>query len=293
MSENTAEPLFISISNLKFDSPRTIDLGDCRIRPLEEIDEDIRQAIMLGLGSPHDFRYPMPRCDYVLETTGTLRELESLVMRTLAVFRLFKDAQIVCEQIVVGRPPRGGVSFRHLIPWSRVEILPYCVKQNEQRDFAEFWKGMAGLDSKNFAVYRFTLADFRPYLYDRFTDHVESMEYLFVPDSGEGEIRYKFMSRGALILGRYEAGSKRLQIYEEMKDAYDTRSAIVHGTVPDESRLRLGESKFDRWEDANQLLRQYNRETIMFFFRRACLGDRDKRTELLKRMLISDSRIVE
>ena len=77
-----------------------------------------------------------------------------------------------------------------------------------------------------------------------------------------------------------------------MKDAYDTRSAIVHGTVPEENRLRLGESKFSRWEDANQLLRQYNREAILFFFNRACLGDRNKRTELLERMLISDLRVV-
>ena len=293
MSENTTETLFISIGNLRFDSPRTIDLGDCRIRPLKEIDAGVRQMMMLGVGTPYDFRYPMPQCDYVLETTGTQKDFESLVMRALAVFRLFKDAQIVCESLVVGRPPRGTVSFRHFIPWSRIGIPPYYLKENEQRNFAEFWKGLTGLDPTNFAVYRFALADFRPYLYDRFADYVESMEYLFVPDSGGGENRYKFSSRSALILGRYEAGSKRLQIYEEMKDAYDTRSAIVHGTVPAEDRLHIGENKFSRWEDANQLLRQYNREAILFFFNRACLGDRNKRTELLERLLISDPRIVE
>jgi hypothetical protein len=42
-----------------------------------------------------------------------------------------------------------------------------------------------------------------------------------------------------------------------------------------------------------KLLRQCNREAILFFLHRACLGDWDKRTELLKRMLISDPRIVE
>lgn len=229
----------------------------------------------------------------MLETTGTVQDCESAMMRTLSIFRLFKDSQIVCEMVVVGHPPLGAVSFRHLIPWSRNQIDPYRLLSNEQTSFARFWSRLADLDSQNFAVYRFALADFRPYMYDRFTDYVESMEYLFVPDSAGGEIRHKLSSRASMILGRYEAPSRRQQIYEEIKDAYDIRSSIVHGTVPEESELRLGERRLSRWEDANQLLRHYDREGILFFFDRACLGYPKTRRDLLERMLIFDPRIIE
>jgi hypothetical protein len=293
MSENMAEALFISIGNLKLDPPCKVDLGECSFSPLRETDPEVQGVVNLGLGTPYDFRYPSLPCEYVLETKGMQKDIERAVMRTLAAFRLFKDSQIVCELVVVGKPPRGSVSFRHFIPWSRIKIDPYYLRDKEQNSFAEFWRKSVSLNPMNFATLRFVLADFRPYLYDRFTDYVESLEYLFVPDSAGGEIRYKFSSRVALILGRYEAGSRRLQIYEEMKDAYDMRSAIVHGTVPGENELTLGERRFTRWEDANELLRQYCRDAILFFFKRACLEDRDRRKQLLEKMLISDPRIVE
>jgi hypothetical protein len=64
----------------------------------------------------------IPAFDYVLETKGMQKDFERVVMRALAVFRLFKDGQIVCELPIAGRPPRGSVSFRHFIPWSRIKI---------------------------------------------------------------------------------------------------------------------------------------------------------------------------
>lgn len=96
-----------------------------------------------------------------------------------------------------------------------------------------------------------------------------------------------------MILGRHKRGSRRLQVYEEMKEPYDIRSAIVHGSVPGENELTLGESRFSRWEDASELLRQCCREAILFFFNRGCLEDRDRRKQLLEKMLISDPWIVE
>lgn len=59
-----SEALFVTLGNLQLDPPGTIDLGNCRILPLKGTEPEIQSTVNLGLGTPHDFRYPMPQCDY-------------------------------------------------------------------------------------------------------------------------------------------------------------------------------------------------------------------------------------
>lgn len=60
-------------------------------------------------------------------------------------------------------------------------------------------------------------------------DYVESLEHLLVPDSGDGEIGYKFRTGETLILGREKDSKDRNRVYNNLKTAYEFRSAIVHG----------------------------------------------------------------
>jgi Apea-like HEPN len=53
------------------------------------------------------------------------------------------------------------------------------------------------------------------------------------------ELRYKFALRAAFALEPIDA-KRRRGIFEDMKRAYDVRSAVVHGTVPKDKDLRIG-----------------------------------------------------
>lgn len=56
-------------------------------------------------------------------------------------------------------------------------------------------------------------------------------------DGVRDELKYRFSLRGAIILG--EAGHDRSKAFEEFKQLYDARSAIVHGGSL--AKLNLGE----------------------------------------------------
>ena len=66
---------------------------------------------------------------------------------------------------------------------------------------------------------------------------------------------------------------------------------IVHGGLVDETKLVLGERKFNHWEGANHLVREYDRESIIFFFESGCLGNAESRKALLETKFIFNAKI--
>jgi hypothetical protein len=227
--------------------------------------------------------------DYVLQARSEQEvdnaQAEGFLNRALIVFKLFKDSLVFSNVVVFGDPPSRAYGLRHYKPWSRVPIERYSLADSEMKHFVDFWKRFIGMNPGSFPVYRFHLADFRPYLRDRVVDYVDSLEYLFVPDSGEGEISYKFRSRGTLLIGYDKDSESKEKIYEELKRAYALRSAIVHGNADKESQLL----KDTTWEDEIGPIRCYDREAIKFFFLADCLDDSERRRTLLEKRLIFDA----
>lgn len=236
---------------------------------------------MLGIGV-NEYHFAMPK-GYLLQTQVEKVDDEiaqDFLNKALTIFKLFKDSVVLSHVVVIGDPPQSVLTMRHYIPWSRVKIEPYMLRNNEQTAFAGFWKDFVGINTRNFAAYRFHLADFRPYLGDRLTDYVESLEYLLVPDSGEGEISYKFRSRGVLILT--SKTEEREGVYTQLKEAYEMRSAIVHGDVKQQTDLL----RKNRWEDVIRPIRCFDREAIKFFHLADCLDNSNNRRLLLLKKLI-------
>ena len=125
---------------------------------------------------------------------------------------------------------------------------------------------------------------------DRFADYVESMEYLLVPDSAEGDIGYKFRTRGALTLASPE---EREQVYEDLNDAYDLRSAIVHGISKREAKILGKKGDTDQikgLEEMIRIARNYDRQLIVFFFRERCYDNRESRRKYLIRKSLGTSK---
>jgi hypothetical protein len=276
---------------LTLDPINSIDLEDARLLPISEYNEDLQGYIRLaGL----DTEFPTLTYDYVVEKVSSGSErVEDFMMRTLANFRLFKETPngVYSRVFLEGESEFMKIyPFRHFFPFSREIWQPYLLKENEQEEFAALWKRTRNMNFANYAVYRFTLADFRPYLYDRFSDYVESMENLLVPDYGDGQLSYKLSSRGAMILGRSVISKNRAEIYEDLKWAYALRSKIVHGPVPDETSLG-GRLSIRKWEKANEIVRKYDRDLILFFHSKGCIDDSVKRRELLDKLIL-DSKII-
>jgi hypothetical protein len=228
---------------------------------------------------PPKFYLQMDLAEAVLENDETRRRP---LDRALVVFKLFKDGLVKSNIVFV---QQNGVTnsllWRHYVRYTHPETMVpiYMLNQSEEPSFREFWREFVSIDPTNFAVYRFHLADFRPYMRDRFVDYVESLEYLLVPDSGEGEIGYKFRTRGALTLASPE---EREQVYQDFDDAYDLRSAIVHGISERKARIlrkKGGTDEIKGWEEMIRLARNYDRQLIVLFFRERCYDNQDMRRE--------------
>ena len=258
-----------------------LDIGDTRIIPWKDLPGNIQEVIEARaktFGGLDSIVFP-----FVLEMPARDDELPRRTLdRALTVFKLFKDDLVLANLIFDG--VKLADYLPHYVHWRDRDrdLKQYQLDENEASDFANFWRKFIELPPGNFAVYRFHLADYRAYSRDRLTDYVESLEYLLVPDSGEGEIGYKFRSRGCLLFGKDAYSTKRKAIYDELKELYELRSAIVHGDSTRESKLVPD----NVWENRLRSLRHYNREAIKFFFRKGCLDDSDRRRELLEKELL-------
>ena len=265
------QKLIIPLSNFDRDRSSVLDLGGPRIISATEVSIPIQLPL---------------KCKYILEMNSREREIPRRTLdRVLTVFKLFKDSLILSKFVFIGTQPDYLPHYTHWIDSDRGVPL-YRLNEDEETKFCKFWNEYIEVNPKNFAVFRFHLADYSAYSTDRFVDYVESLEYLFVPDSGEGEIAYKFRTRGSLILGRNKLPDKRRQIFSNLKNAYSLRSAIVHGRN-NVNKLLRGRT----WEDNLQPIRCYARDAIKFFFQAGCLDNATVRKKVMENLLIFKAKI--
>jgi hypothetical protein len=276
----------IPLGNFELEKSSVLDLGKARILDEHGMDSHLLEVILAKFRKTKDiadldpprFYLQMGLPDSIMENDETLRQPMDL---TLTVFKLFKSFLVISNLVfITDQSDTKAHVWRHYVHWiSRVRKPPiYSLSQSEEQRFREFWNEFRSINSRNFAVYRFHLADIRPYLRDRFSDYVESMEYLLVPDSGQGEIAYKFRTRGALVIG---TDGNRQQVYRDLDDSYDLRSAIVHGISERENKIlrKKAVDEVEALEEMIRLARDYDRRLIVLFFRSGCYDDRDKRTK--------------
>jgi hypothetical protein len=126
------------------------------------------------------------------------------------------------------------------------------------------------------------LAEYEPFSQDRFANYIEALEFLLVPDSIDGELAFKFRMRGTILFGRSKLREEREHIYKQLKDAYDLRSAIVHGNNKRMEKI-IGKTT---WEEITKPIRNYTRDAIKFFFKKGCLDDNEARTKLINELTI-------
>jgi len=163
----------------------------------------------------------------------------------LSALRLFKHTQIRVAGLASWTDSpwlNAGTSYRVLGRW------PYGGKfelsEGEVPRFLELWRLLEkGAARFGFSIHRFNLAFDRGLLADRIVDLVIAAEALFLGDLDEkyrGELRFRFALRAAKFIENPNYGER--DIFRVMRQAYDARSAIVHGGSPKDTPLPNNQS---------------------------------------------------
>jgi hypothetical protein len=158
----------------------------------------------------------------------------------LSALRLFKHTKIRTAGHASWTDSKwlsAGVSFRVLGQW------PYGGKfelsASEVSHFLDLWHMLEeGSARFGYSIHRFNLAFDRSLLADRIVDLVIAAEALFLSDLDEkyrGELRFRFALRAAKFIEHPDYSEH--DIFRIMRQAYDARSAIVHGGFPRETGL--------------------------------------------------------
>ncbi|MGZ8942639.1 MAG: hypothetical protein ACXW00_07730 [Methylobacter sp.] len=154
----------------------------------------------------------------------------------LSALRLFKHGNISSKghvKWVDAIKLNTGTSFQVLGHYPNFGA--YQLSENEVPQFLELWHLLGEWAACfSFSIHRFNLSFERRLLADRIVDLVIAAESLFLRDSGDekyrGEIRFRFSLRAAKFI-EHPSYNER-EIFRKMRDAYDERSAIVHGGKP-------------------------------------------------------------
>lgn len=127
------------------------------------------------------------------------------------------------------------------------------------------------------ATKRFSYAHERTDREDKIIDLLIAAEALFLSTTGnQSELKYRLRLHAALFVGSDQATRK--QIFDDMGLAYDLRSSIVHGSVPDSKIGKIEKREVGRFGDKYKLLefteriQEYIRFSIVRMVRRAAEG---------------------
>jgi hypothetical protein len=230
-------------------------------------DDEVTRCHQVGVLQPHFPRYPLINAKVAIgirKTTLLPKVIEGLgepdqsstaegrfgnrslfrddlvIDDVLSALRLFKRSQIRPTGFATWTDSpwlSGGTSFR---------VLGQCqygggleLSEDEIPEFLELWRLLEnGPGLFGFSIHRFNLAFDRGLLADRIVDLVIAAESLFLGDLDEkyrGELRFRFALRAAKFIEH--AAYSEHDVFRVMRQAYDARSAVVHGGSPKETRL--------------------------------------------------------
>lgn len=237
----------LPLYNFESDEETIINLGNARITPA---------------GDNWFYGDTIKRSDYILTIELTNKLNPRIILdKALVIFKLFKDCSISSNAVII---PGEALFYNKYTYWMEEGITSppqFRLASYEKSDFAKFWTNSFDIDTDNFAVSRFNYADFNPCVRDKIINYIESLEFMLVPDSSEGEVSYKFRSRGTFILGNLSDIKAKEDLFEFLKDAYGLRSAIVHGDINRKNNL----FKKRNLDNYIQELRKLTSKAIKFF----------------------------
>ena len=188
--------------------------------------------------------------------------------KAIILFRLFKKEFIGFNFIVEPLDNKStygfsAVNFSYLIIDRKTEMVKYVIDNGEIELLNNFFREYDIFSTSEFdlAVSNFNRSYSQHFLTNIFLDTMFVLENLFLRNTSQ-ELKYKLSMRMAYLLGGND-DTKREDFFTFIKDCYDIRSQIVHGSkIPmlDKQRIfKLGELTKDSLK-------------IFFKKRELCLG---------------------
>lgn len=134
--------------------------------------------------------------------------------------------------------PGGGVSIRFaLVNRLRADT----VTPSKARLLISYWTWISRRENSNlgFATRRLGYANERVRLEDHLLDTMIAAEALYLGGDKDTELKFRFAMNAAVWAEPARVGATRRQIYDFMRNAYDVRSSIAHGSDPAKNKLRF------------------------------------------------------
>lgn len=178
------------------------------------------------------YEYSVEENDRVMNPPDkTSKRIENLVK----TFRLYKSGNVRNYfYILVPSDFTGGYMTNRYI--TQGGFLNYHFSSSEIKDFLEFQKILTTLipnewnkDNRyiEIAIRYFNFANERDSNEDKMVDYLIALEALYL-NGDHGEFTYRLAHRAASMLG--STFDRRRVTFEKVKDAYNLRSQIVHGS---------------------------------------------------------------
>jgi hypothetical protein len=166
--------------------------------------------------------------------TQTAEQIDEVVN----AMRLF-GAETVYYTSIIYRTSGWLFSDEKVLPTRMRAPVPLIYQNNQVwlQAFSQFWRKLRkSVCERKFisvAIRRFGYAIERPFTEDRLVDFMIAAESLFLNDiedkKYQGELQYRLSMRCACLLG--SDVSSRSIVREYMRQAYNIRSSVVHGSV--------------------------------------------------------------
>lgn len=285
------------LSGVSFE--RDIKINDtveiCRIDPT---------GMRVPIDEPRTRRSPFPLCGWAVWTTYTLPicigDTDTSEQSTNAVKETRNAANARVDTVVTAlrllkAPNAAAVQKLHrtrgwvfrdqwMPPVSYQPDLFFTLDTGENfvGSLAGLWGLLASpkvLSQKHLtvAIKRFSYAHDRVDREDKIIDLLIAAEALFLSTTGnQSELKYRLRLHAALFVGSDQA--TRRQIFDDMGLAYDLRSSIVHGSIPDSKIDKIAKREGGRFGDKYKLLeftdriQEYIRFSIVRMVRQAAEG---------------------
>lgn len=222
------------ISIIKLSEQQTLDLLNLGIKLGSEYSGFMYQknqfAIQIKYSTPKQFGDFKKKAEKIKYEDGALEQT------MLDLLRLYKTGEVYSLGTVVNDKDlfRNSFSYNLNIHF-RVASNTYKFTNNDMKKFGSFWhqandKNVTERRFLSVALRRFSQARERIQKEDEIIDLLICAEALFLNQLGSnrGELRYRLSHRAALFIE--ESQLKRVKLFKFMKNIYDVRSAIVHGT---------------------------------------------------------------
>jgi len=244
MNKEFIFPFWAPLLNFEMESSKVELAGDIRIRELTDYEKQ-----------PPDFlvkKWPgLSYGRFALECSITkpgpepdpgfyIKDGRKCLEKLLTILRLFKEEVVGFNLIVqplCGAPSYGMTTqhLKHFQLWVPEQYKQtYKILNNEIIEFQAFFTDFWGMDFEEFtlAVDYFNKSYIEPYVRDSLLDLVICLENLYLRKEDPELKAYKLRLRASYVLGTdFE---ERTKVFQDLKDAYNLRSLIVHGDkIPD------------------------------------------------------------